>query len=73
MGKIVLPLFAVGSLGVLAAPALAGNSGAPPGPPEITGGPSPGAFVLHCIAAGGESVFVFNSSGIHRHFTAPCG
>jgi hypothetical protein len=71
MRKIIEPPLAAGSLGVLAAPALAGNSGAPAGPHEITVGPSPGAFVLNCIAAGGESVFVFNSNGIHGG-AAPC-
>jgi hypothetical protein len=47
MRKIIAPPLAAASLGLLATPALAGNSGTPPGPPEITGGSSPGAFGLH--------------------------
>jgi hypothetical protein len=38
MRKIILSLLAAGSLGLLAAPPLTGNSDTPPGPPEITGG-----------------------------------
>jgi len=72
MRKVIASLLAAGSLGVLAPPALAGNSGTPPGPPDITGGPPPGAFVLHCHAAGGKSVVVFNSNGIHGNAAAPC-
>jgi hypothetical protein len=41
MRKIIAPLLAAGSLGLLAAPALAGNSGAPLGPREITGASAP--------------------------------
>ena len=61
--KRFVVLCAAVALGVTAGPASAFNTGAPPGPPNISGGP--GATVQHCNALpGGSGVFVQNKHGV---------
>jgi propionyl-CoA synthetase len=73
MRKIILALIVAAALGIAAAPGGAKNTGSPPGPPEITGGPRPqSAFVVHCNATGGKSVVAINSNGLHGNGVGPC-
>jgi len=66
--RIKLPGLAVCSAAALALPASASalNTGTPPGPPAVSGGPAPpGALVAHCkVLTGGKGVAVFNSNGV---------
>ena len=60
--KIVSALVVCGALGATAAPATAFNTGVPPGPPALSGGP--GATVFHCKTINGtKSVEVENRQG----------